>query len=65
MPYGQWLIAHLEEELCSDTTHSPLLLINDSIKEKHFTIDTTKPYFVKKTSTWSYPVKRHLIYQEL
>ena len=34
-------------------------------KEKHLTINTIKPHFVKKTSSMLYPVKRHLKYQEL
>ena len=55
-------MAHLEDEFCFQATHGLLLLRNDSITKKYFTVNTANLNFVKKTRSMLYPVKRHLNY---
>ena len=57
-------MVHLEDEMSFQATHNFLPLRNES-RRKKLTINIIKLSFVKKTSCVPYPVKRHLIYQDL
>ena len=62
-------MAYLEDDLYNETTDGVLLLKNDSIGKSiiklNNAIKTIKLSFVNTTSSMPYPVKTHLIHQEL